>query len=110
MSLNPNTITPLCSSLLEQEPELSDLIKKYVNKYPEMIDDLKLAYKEKAFEELDHRLHDLKSTGGNYGFMVITELAIKAKNFLKNGDIEAVSAMLTELENLHIRMNSGLSE
>lgn len=108
MSVESTNASPLYSTLLEREPELIDLIKKYVNKYPEMIRDLKLAYMKKNKDEFNQRLHDLKSTGGNYGFMLITELAIKTRDYLKSNNFVAVEKTLDEMEDLHQRMSLAL--
>jgi len=97
-------LIPLRSSLLDNEPELHDLIKKYINKYPDMIRELKIAFKETDLSSFEMLLHDIKSTGGNYGFMLITDLAIMIKTHLNNHNVKAVKPLLDELEALHQRM------
>jgi len=101
-------ITPLKSSLLENEPELLDLIKKYVYNYPGMISELKVAFGNSDFKRFEMLLHDIKSTGGNYGFMLITELAIMIKTHLNKDNKKAVVLLLDELEALHQRMELAL--
>jgi len=44
MSMTVENTIPLYSSLLGKEPELLKLIKKYVNKYPDMISDLQKTF------------------------------------------------------------------
>ena len=104
LKLSPNSIIPLKSSLLDNEPELYDLIKKYIHKYPDMIRKLKMAFKELELNTFELLLHDLKSTGGNYGFMLITDLAVIIKTNLSNNNLKAISPLLDELEVLHNRM------
>lgn len=104
LKLSSGEIIPLKSCLLANEPELYDLIKKYINKYPDMIEKLKMTFKESEFSSFDMLLHDIKSTGGNYGFMLITDLAIMIKTHLNNNDVKAIGPLLDELELLHQRM------
>lgn len=80
MSSLSEKITPLHSSLLEDEPELIDLITKYINNFPGMVNELKVAFENRNWVDFEIYLHDLKSTGGNYGFMVITETVVKIKH------------------------------
>jgi HPt (histidine-containing phosphotransfer) domain-containing protein len=99
-----NTDAPLRSSLLDDEPELVDLIKKYINKYPEMISDLKLAFEKNELENFEQYLHDIKSTGGSYGFMRVTEIAVEIKKQLNNNNATAILVLLDEMEGLHKKM------
>jgi len=104
-----NEAIPLRSSLLENEPELQDLIEKYIHKYPGMVSDLKVAFENADFKLFEMLLHDIKSTGGNYGFMLITDLAVMIKTHLNNNNKNAVLPLLDELESLHQRMLLALS-
>ncbi len=97
-------IVPLRSSLLDDEPELLGLIKKYINKYPSMIKELKKTFEYADGSEFEMLLHDVKSTGGNYGFMLVTNLAIMIKNHLNNDNHFVIVSLLDELEGLHQRM------
>ncbi|MCW8933282.1 MAG: response regulator [Gammaproteobacteria bacterium] len=97
-------IIPLRSSLLNHEPELHELVNKYINKYPDMIKELRMAFENTDLSLFEMLLHDIKSTGGNYGFMLITDLAIMIKTHLNNHNINAIKPLLDELELLHPRM------
>ncbi len=110
MPLLSDKTIPLYSSLLDKEPELFELIKRYVNKYPEMINELKKTFEKKDWDTFDQGLHDIKSTGGNYGYMCITELAVIIKIHLDSSDYIAIAPLLNELENLHQRMLLAISE
>ncbi len=104
--LGPQTdnIDPLHSSLLEEEPELIGLIEKYIKKYPTMIEELKHAFESEDWELFAKQLHDLKATGGNYGFMDVTHLTIRIKDLLDDEDHLAIPGFIQELEKLHPRM------
>ncbi|RDH81381.1 MAG: hypothetical protein DIZ80_14935 [endosymbiont of Galathealinum brachiosum] len=104
LAASPDKIIPLRSSLLDDEPELLDLIKKYTAKYPSMIQDLKKTFEYTDGSEFEMLLHDIKSTGGNYGFMLITDLAVMIKTHLNNHNRIAIVPLLDELESLHKRM------
>ncbi len=99
---------PLRSSLLDDEPELVVLIEKYINQYPAMMVELNRVFEKKDWVNFEKQLHNIKSTGGNYGFMCITEQAVKIKNHLHAGDSNAIKGLLRDLEGLHQRMLLGL--
>ena len=100
--------TPLPSSLLEDEPELAELIKKYVLKYPQMVSDLKKVFKGKDTASFEMKLHDIKSTGGNYGFMPIADIAVMIEKQLDNGNHVEINSLLDELSELSPRMELAL--
>lgn len=108
LQVSSDEITPLRSSLLDNEPELHDLIKKYIHKYPVMIKNLNMAFKEVDLSLFEMLLHDIKSTGGNYGFMLITDLAVMIKTHLNNNNVKSIKPLLDELEMLHQRMMLAL--
>ena len=108
LMLSTAEIIPLRSSLLKNEPELKNLIKKYINKYPSMIFDLKAAFENEDYNLFEMLLHDIKSTGGNYGFMLITDLSVMIKTHLNNNNIKAIIPLLDELETLHKRMELNI--
>ena len=70
-----NEKTPIASTLLEEEPELADLLIKYINKLPETRSSIEQAFKEKDWPHIKQLTHDLKSTAGNYGYMQLSNLA-----------------------------------
>ena len=71
LKANENTeenVQPIISSLLADEPGMLDLIQRFVAKLPNYIEIINEAYNSKNWEDLRRSIHDLKGTGGNYGF------------------------------------------
>ena len=94
-------LTPITSSLLTDEPELADLIQKYVRKLPSLTQQIEDSYTQQDWPRLKQLTHDLKSTAGNYGFMPLSEVAAKvtAHNF-GTPDIKHLKACLNEINTL----------
>jgi CheY-like chemotaxis protein len=78
-----NKILPLESSLLSEEPDLADLVQIYIERLPGIISDIENAYVGENWPLLKKLTHDLKSTGGNYGYTPLSDYAgqITSHNF-----------------------------
>lgn len=68
-------LPPITSTLLEEEPELVDLIRKYLQRLPSLVANVEETFQNQDWPLLKKLTHDLKSTAGNYGFMPLSEVA-----------------------------------
>ena len=75
-----STPTSLTSSLLNDAPELADLVKLYIERLPKLVANIESAYANKNWNTLKQLTHNLKSTAGNYGFMPLSKEAEKITN------------------------------
>ncbi len=69
--------SPLTSTLIQDEPDLGDLIQIYIERLPGILSEIEHAYTQQNWPLLRRLTHDLKSTGGNYGYPLLSELATK---------------------------------
>ena len=88
---------PVTSTLLNEEPELRDLIENFVSELPGMIAELQHMYQQKDWESLKDLLHNLKGIGGGYGYDVLTSIAGKAEFQLFSENYKAVCVLLQDL-------------
>lgn len=59
---------PIKSTVLIEEPDLIDLVERFISKLPQMILKINESYNKEDWVELRQNIHDLKATSGNYGF------------------------------------------
>jgi CheY-like chemotaxis protein len=106
----PNNVAgpPIVSSLLASEPDLADLIREFVKKLPEMINNIKLAYAQGDLEGLRHEVHTLKGTGGNFGYAEVFELAKRIEFEIVAGNHYGAGELIEALEAIIVRVEQGL--
>ena len=103
------SVHPIESSLLSDEPEMLDLIQRFVVKLPKYIEIISGNYKSKSWGDLRRSVHDLKGTGGNYGFDELYKLMQNIEFELTKENFNAIEPLINKLENLSIRIQTGLS-
>jgi len=105
ISYQKTNLSPLYSDLLEHEPELIDLVKNYVEKFPDLIEKIKSLYEAKEWSQLRSEIHQLKSTGGNYGFSPVSDVAEKIEFQLLAYNYPEIAQLLSELDTLNVRIH-----
>lgn len=103
----PQQPEPIVSTLLQSEPELEDLVDKFVSQLPELIRELHHLHAEAAWPAFRHKVHDLKGMGGNFGFQMLSELAEHMEQAVRADDLGALAPLLEELDGLHARIRAG---
>jgi len=94
----------IVSSLLEEDGEFAALVKKFVDQIPDMIADMKQAYKEEDWEKLRWISHDFKSTSGNYGFGIVAEIAAQLEFEIVKRDRQSIEHLFSKLDFLKERI------
>jgi signal transduction histidine kinase/CheY-like chemotaxis protein/HPt (histidine-containing phosphotransfer) domain-containing protein len=80
------------------DPEMSELIEAFVARLPEMADAMAEALANNCFDELRRLAHQLKGSGGGYGYPSLTEQARKLEDSARAADGEAARLALNELK------------
>ena len=101
-------VQPIESSLLADEPEMLDLVQRFVDKLPKYIETISNSFKNKSWEDLRRSAHDLKGTGGNYGFNELYKLMQDIEFELTKENYNAIQSHITKLESLNVRIQAGL--
>jgi HPt (histidine-containing phosphotransfer) domain-containing protein len=78
--------TPRYSSEFANDPEMKELIAGYVQRLPVEIATLRTMLENGEIESLRRVAHQLKGSGGGYGFSRLTELAAIVDRSIKEGD------------------------
>jgi len=101
---------PIMSSLLREEPELSDLIHEFVRKLPEMVHKIESAYSENDLEQLRREVHTLKGTGGNFGYAELFELTKRIEFEIVAGNLVGAGELIKSLVEIVERIKQGIEE
>lgn len=92
------------STLAEDDPELIDLINRFVEKYPSLVGRIAGLLEAGEWEKLKKEVHDLKGVGGGYGFPRVSELAAKAEFAIAKQNYAEAQTIVQELDRLKSRL------
>ncbi len=100
---------PIISALIEEEPELIDLVFRFVNNLPNTLEKITQASKNKNWDELKNIIHQLKGVGGGYGYPMLTAISAKIQFQLESNCYEEAVILINELDNMCQQIYAGLS-
>ena len=100
---------PLRSSLAS-DPRMADVLAQFIARLPERVDELGRLLEEQNLQDLQRLVHQIKGSAGGYGFPEITEVAARAEERLKAGDLlEVIAADVHDLIGLIRRVDGFAS-
>jgi len=85
-------------SQFADDPGMSELIEAFITRLPETADAMAQALANNCFDELRRLAHQLKGSGGGYGYPSLTEQARKLEDSAHAADGEAARLALNELK------------
>ena len=100
----------LTSELLIEEPELIDLIDKFMLRLPILQNKVNQAYSDENEEELSGFIHQLKGVGGGYGYPTLTDLCAKIELQIKTKNAENVSTLMNDFNDMVGQILDGHEE
>lgn len=98
---------PIISTLFENEPDLADLVHIYVEKLPSIVEEMAQAINGENWAKVKSKAHDMKGTGGGYGYPQITELARQIEASVLNSEYSKLPQLLDALYALLRRIQHG---
>ena len=90
----------ITSEILLEDPELIDLIDKFMTRLPAMRDSINLANVEKNDEEFSNLIHQLKGVGGGYGYPMLTELCANIEVQMKDNNEDKLASLMKEFNQM----------
>lgn len=102
--------TMLTSDLLHKEPDLIDLIDKFITRMPVMRDAINKAHTEQNEDELSNLIHQIKGVGGGYGYPLLTELCSNIEFQIEGQNAENVNELIKEFNVVVDRIIEGSDE
>jgi CheY-like chemotaxis protein len=97
----------IVSTLLEEDPEMADLLEVFLGRLPQMIRNIDGAVKARDWTMLKRLAHDLKSVGGNYGYLQLTQAAAKIEFEMVKESYASIPKWVAELYELEARILEG---
>jgi len=85
---------------------LKELISMFINDFPDKINSMEDAIKEKNYAKLREISHNIKGASGNLGLTKIYDLCLKLENMAKEKKINKASDIIVDLKN-HVSKLEG---
>lgn len=95
---------PIGSELVREDASFADIVLQFVNSLSERVNRMEEAIRAADFEALRVAAHQLKGSGGGYGYPVLTERAAELERKAKMKTIDECVAALNELKQICSRV------
>ncbi len=86
------------------DQDFKDIVPDFIEAFHKNIDEIKAALKTRDFEAVRFIGHNLKGTGGGYGFEEISDIGLKLNLAAKDQDIRIIENLLSEMESYFSRI------
>jgi HPt (histidine-containing phosphotransfer) domain-containing protein len=104
----PNNDEPaVIHSEYESEPAIAEILNVFLDGLSEMLLKMRLAMMGGNGPALAALAHQLKGSGGGYGYPMLTDVAAKLERAAKDEDWEMIAAHLAKLESLSAAVFRG---
>ena len=97
-----NALIP--SELVRSDPGFADLVEEFLKAMPERVSELEATLADRDFDALRRAAHELKGSGGGYGYPAVTESAARLEQQAIAAQLEACQQGFEELKNLLSRL------
>ncbi len=101
-------VEPIKSVLLEDDPEIIELVHNYIKNLPEVLKHVEEALKQKNWERLKDLAHQIKGTGGNFGFVELSNLAGTIEFQAMNMNMDELGGLFEKLSHVCERIIAGV--
>lgn len=99
---------PLVSSLKNTDPQMMGVVERFAKTLPATINELESLYHQGEFETLGRKVHMLKGSGGNLGYLVLTELSLEIEGYINSHHEEQIPEAIDRLRQLGQRIVRGI--
>jgi len=98
----------LVSLLMQEDPELRDIVEEFVNGLASRLEELKHAYETLDWDQLTTLAHRLKGAGGSYGYPDISQLCAEMEKSFRDHRADAFTSYSEQLNKLAAAAIAGL--
>lgn len=95
---------PIGSDLVREDPSFADIVQEFVNGLSERLRTMEAAVGRTDFDALRVAAHQLKGSGGGYGYPALSERAAVLERHARSHAIENCEAAIDELKQLCSRV------
>jgi len=100
----------ITSDLLKEDPDLIDLIDRFITRLPEMTEAIMNAGMDESWDMFTDLVHQLKGVGGNYGYPVLTEICVVIEAGLREKNYAEVKNLLSDFKIMSDSILAGNDE
>ena len=100
----------ITSELLKDDPELVDLIDRFISRLPSMQESIIEAYDDKDWETFKNSIHQMKGVGGNYGYPMLTSICFDIEAKVKEERFDEIKNQLDEFKLVCKKIIAGSDE
>ncbi|MCH8967117.1 MAG: Hpt domain-containing protein [Planctomycetes bacterium] len=90
---------PIGSELVQEDASFADIVVQFVEGLDNRLAKMQDAIEKSDFEALRGAAHQLKGSGGGYGYPILTELAAELERFAQSEVLDDCKTALDELKN-----------
>lgn len=91
---------PIGSELISEDASFADIVMQFVDGLGERLNKMEQAMSAADFESLRVAAHQLKGSGGGYGYPILTERAASLERQAKSKSLDACQTTLDELKQI----------
>ncbi len=106
---NQDQGNPILSELMQEDSSYEELVADFVGRLSDRVTQLEGAIRAADFESLRVTAHQLKGSGGGYGYPIITDRAAELEQHAINGALEDCVKAITELRSITGRVEAGFA-
>ena len=100
----PSPEGPIGSELIKDDPSFADIVQEFVNGLSERLAVMETAVSHSDFEALRVAAHQLKGSGGGYGYPVLSERAAVLERHARAEAIDNCADAVSELKDVCSRV------
>ncbi|MFQ5489274.1 MAG: Hpt domain-containing protein [Phycisphaerae bacterium] len=101
---------PISSDLVRQDADYADIVEQFLQEMPQRMQDIESAISGENYENLQRLAHQLKGSGGGYGYPALTEKAAKLEQLAVDQELTSCRTALEGLRGLVSRLVVGLDQ
>ncbi len=94
----------ISSELIEEDPSFAGIVVQFVDGLERRLETMEQALRVTDFDALRIAAHQLKGSGGGYGYPLLTKEAAKLESFAKDGMLDDCASALASLKELCTRV------
>lgn len=95
---------PISSELIKEDPSFEGIVVQFVDGLGRRLETMEQAFRVADLNALRISAHQLKGSGGGYGYPLLTEEAAKLESFAKDGMLDDCASALASLKELCTRV------
>ena len=98
---------PILSQFADEDPEMLKAVDKFVAGLSESKSNLNRAFREKQWEQALQHIHDVKGSGGAFGYPQLSNIARDIDKLLRKKLYQESSILLSDLNDVYDRIIAG---